>query len=175
MKTAFQKRGQLKVQEMAFVLVALIIFFALAAILYLAIRGSLLDQGARDRSDEKALEAVRQIASTPEFTWNECKGCIDLDKVFLLKQQIARNNSLQGLWDYDYIAVESIYPGRSGGECTPSTYPACNRTTVLLSQESYGVAVSAFVTICRWDAQEQTVCELGKIYLSDKGRERASS
>jgi len=175
MKTIFQRKGQLKVQEMAFVLVALMIFFALTAILYLAVRGSLLDQSARDQSDERALEAVRQMASTPEFTWNECKGCIDLDKVFLLKQQIAHNASLQGLWDYDYIAVESLYPARSGGECTPATYPACNITTVLLSQASYGVAVSSFVTICRWEAQEQMICELGKLYLSDKGRERASS
>ncbi len=175
MRLALERGGQLKVQEMAFVLVALMIFFALVAILYLAVRGSLLDQSARDQSDEKALEAVRQIASTPEFTWSECKGCIDLDKVFLLKQQIARNASLQGLWDYDYLAVESVYPSRSGGECTPATYPACNRTTVFLSQASYGVAVSAFVTICRWDAQEQIVCDLGKLYLSDKGRERASS
>jgi len=175
MITSLERRGQLKVQEMAFVLIALMVFFALAAILYITIRGSLLEQSARDQSDEQALEAVRQIASTPEFTWSECKGCIDLDKVFLLKQQIARDASLQGLWDYDYIAVESVYPARVGGECTPATYPACNRTTVLLSQESYGVAASAFVTICRWDAQEQTVCDLGKLYLSDKGRERASS
>lgn len=168
-----EERGQLKVQEMAFVLVALMIFFALVALLYLSVRSSLLERQAVVSSDERALEAVRHLAGTSEFSWGECSGCIDLDKTFVLKERIAKNASLTRLWDYDYLALESIYPATAGGECTPVTYPACNRTTILKT-ETYGVAQSAFVTLCRWDAQEQKICTLGKLYLSDRGRERAS-
>ena len=167
------KKGQLKVQEMAFVLVALMVFFALIALLYLSVRGSFLEQRTAAASDERALEAVRRIAGTPELNWQECLGCIDLDKVFVLKERISKNASFARLWEYDYLVVENIYPAASGGECTPASYPACNRTTIL-NIENYGVAQSTFVTLCRWDQQEQKICTLGKLYVSDKGRERAS-
>src|SRR3989338_1769096 len=169
-----QRRGQMKIQEMAFVLVALMIFFALVAVFYLSVRGGMLEQRVQDQSDEHAMEAVRQLAATPEFTWSECKGCIDLDKVFILKNQIARGARVEALKDYDYLVVETMYPAREGGECTPAIYPACNRTSVVTSSASYGIAVSSFVTVCRWDSEEQRVCELGRLYVSDRRRERAS-
>lgn len=169
------KRGQMKVQEMAFVLVALMIFFALVALLYLSVRGSSLDQQARGVSDERAQEAARILASTPMFAWSECKGCVDLDKAFVLSQQRERNISVPALAEYDYLAFEVIYPGRAGGVCTPSTYPACNQTIVIPGKQGYGVAQSAFVTLCHWDPEVQMICELGKVYVSDRGRERATS
>lgn len=167
-------RGQIKIQEMAFVLVALMVFFGIIAVLYLSVQGSLLSQKAREQSDERAIHAVRVLAATPEFTWSECPECVDLDKVFVIKKQLSRNASLRGLWDYDYLVLEQLYPAQAGGECTPASYPACNRTTVLAPSGAYGVASSSFVTLCRWDPGQQRVCSLGRLSISDRGRERAT-
>ncbi len=173
MRKSWVRRGQLKVQEMAFVLVALMVFFALVAVLYLSVRTSFLEQGVRESSDERARSAARYLAATPEFAWHACSGCVDLDKVFLLKQRLNRTLSISVLDEYDFLAFESLYPPRAGGECTAGTYPACNRTTLIKTRADYGIAVSSFVTLCRWDGGEGGVCELGKLYLSDQGRERA--
>ena len=167
------KRGQMKVQEMAFVLVALMIFFALVALLYISFRNSSLHQSAREVSDERAQAAIRVLAAAPEIAWSECKGCVDEDKLFLLKERLAKNVSVRTLSQYDYIALDIIYPPRTGGECMPGNYPFCNHTTVLKERSDYGIAFSSFVTACHWDATEREICELGTLSLSDRGGERA--
>ncbi len=160
------RKGQIKIQEMAFVLVALVVFFALVGLLYLSYRLHGVREAASDLEAEQAAALVRRIAGTPELRWGACAGCIDLDKAVVLGEH-NRTSFYREAWGLDYLQIERLYPVPAQPRaCSTGTYPACS-TLTLLNASSYGVTSQAYVSLCFWDAQiEQERCELGVIYAS---------
>ncbi len=158
-------KGQFKIQEMAFVLVALMILFALIAVIYVSLRVSSLRQGVEGQQDEQALLLARKLATTPELAWlaTTCAHCIDTDKALMLKQ----HRNYNSFWDVDYLAIEWVVPALEG-ECTPQTYPSCKTITII--NRSRGTPVSSFVALCRHEegAQGTMHCTLGKILVSGR-------
>ena len=164
------KKGQAKIQEMAFVLIAIIIFFAMVALVYFSIRLYSLRGEATTLGEETARETVRKLSDIPEFSWAKsgCSNCIDLDKVLALKGMIA-DGTYKDFWDLDYLAIRRIYPERTAGECTSSNYLDCTTISLINKTADYGSPVSAFVALCGFDAGSNGIkCELGKIYASAK-------
>ena len=159
-------KGQMKIQEMAFVLVAIVIFFALVALFYVSIRVSSLKQDATRLNDESAKEVVKSISSLPEFSSHECDNCIDLDKAIIIKNEKAYQN----FWNLDYLKIERVYPNDGTVECTEVNYPNCTTITIKSSKE-IGTPNWAFVALCRHEASDggYSKCELGRIYASGKG------
>lgn len=163
----YSKTGQMKIQEMAFVLVAIMIFFGLVALIFFSIRVSNLRESAGELREDEAKQLVRKLASTPEFSFRNCQVCIDFDKVLELKGK----KDYQGFWNLDYLAVELVYPDKNG-ECNKSNYPEC-RSITIINKTQFGTAPDAFVSLCRWEQEKKGYfkCELGRIYASGKGIE----
>ncbi len=164
---SYSKKAQLKIQQMAFVLAAIIIFFAIVSILYLSISLRGLRGAASSLNEQEASELVRKLASTPEFSFeqNDCSNCIDLDKVLLLKSR----QSYKEFWNLDFLKIEKVYPSQASLECEKSNYPDCSTITII-GKEDFGSPKSAFVSLCRWEQEKggYTKCELGVIYASGK-------
>ena len=154
-------KGQIKIQQMAFVLVAIMIFFGIVALFYLSVRTAGL-RGDVDRlREDEAKGVVRKMSGSPEFAWSvtDCASCVDFDKIMVLKNQVSYN----GFWDVPFLQIEKIYPSGEG-ECTKQNYPNC-KTITLIDKGNY-VAHSAFVALCRYDSNlDYNKCELGKINL----------
>ncbi len=161
------KRAQLKIQQMAFVLVALMIFFGIVLLFYFTIRISNLEESALELRGEEAQELVRSLGGAPEFVWGafDCAGCIDSDKVLMLKE----SEEYRGFWKLDYLQVEFL-GSLSKEECTKFNYPEC-RTITIIGSEGFGDVVSSFAALCRYENYKggYTRCELGKIHVSGKG------
>lgn len=160
-------KGQMKIQQMAFMLVAVMIFFSLVALVYFSFTISNLKKDTIRIRDSEAREMVRKISSTPELAFTsgpDCSACIDLDKALMLKE----STKFRELWNLDYLAIERVYPVQNSGECTRPAYPdRCNMLTILDSPEKYGAASEAFVNLVRWDKDLGSFrYELGKIYAS---------
>lgn len=161
------KRAQLKIQEMAFVLVAIVIFFALIALLFFSVKINSIKNQADIIQDEQAASLVRHISGLPEFSWS-CVGCVDLDKVMALK----KTGSIAALemLELDYLKIEVLYPSSSQKICAIGNYPSCSEIVLLNKTRDYGLASSAFVNLCRWSSNaQQEICLLGKIYASGAG------
>ena len=162
------KKGQMKIQEMAFVLVAIIIFFGIVAIFYFKISLSSLKGNVELQRGEEAHELVRKIANTPEFSFTaeDCESCIDLDKVMALKNRSAYT----GFWNLDYLQVSVLYPVKKG-ECTKSNYPECGTITLVNKTGLSGIPSSAYVALCRHEYKDYNYfkCDLGLISASGKG------
>lgn len=158
----------MKIQQMAFVLVAIIIFFAMVSLFYFSIRVADIQKGAVSLKEDEAKELVRKLSSTPEFSWTatDCASCIDLDKTILLKNR----NTYSGFWNLDYLAIEKVYPAGQG-ECTRLSYPNCNTITILNKTSTYGSPAWAYVALCRHEIAKSAYvkCELGRIYAGGKG------
>ncbi|MDO8509278.1 MAG: hypothetical protein Q7S27_06385 [Nanoarchaeota archaeon] len=163
----FSKKAQIKIQQMAFVLVALVIFLAIVSLFYFSISLNNLKKDASSLQDLEAEELVRKLASTPEFslTSKDCAYCIDLDKVFLLKQRKA----YQEFWNLDFLQIEKISSSNKM-ECQSNNYPQCN-TITLIENDKIGSPSSAFVSLCYWSKEKggYTKCEVGRVYASGKG------
>lgn len=161
------KKGQMKIQQMAFVLVAMMVFFAMVALVYFSIRMSGLESSAVSLEEEKAKELVKKISSSAEFAFGvtDCPNCIDLDKVLILSER----KSYEGFWQLDYLEVERIYP-YGEGICDRTNYPDC-KSIKIIDSENYGSAVSAFVSLCRWESSKDGYfkCEVGRIIASGEG------
>lgn len=152
-------KGQVKIQQMAFVLVAIMIFLAIVALFYLTIRSGGLRQDVESLREEEARELVRQAASWPELSWSldDCSACIDLDKALVLSE----SESYEDFWDVPLLQIEKVLG--EGGECNRQNYPDC--ATITIVKEDRFIAHSAFVALCRHDKETGDRCELGKINL----------
>lgn len=150
---------------MAFVLVAFILLFGLILTFYVSIRLSSVKQDVNELRHEQAQALVNNLAGSPEFAWtlDDCASCIDLDKVFMLKNQSAAYRTLWGT-TIVLLRVDRIYPiSAQEVECTSATYPECTRIT-LLNQGTEYTTDESFVALCRLEAGKR-ICTLGTMIM----------
>ena len=167
---AGSSKAQMKIQQMAFMLVGLAVFFALVGLIYLAISLSSVKEKAQTLQEEEAAEIVKTIANSPELAFtssSDCDSCVDLDKALMLKELTP--DIYENFWNLDFLMIEKIYPIESKIECTRFNYPSCSQIIIFRKTADFGVASTAFITLVRWDeSSSQYKYELGKIHASGK-------
>jgi len=157
------KKAQLKMQEMAFVLVAIVIFFALVIIVYMVMRTGSLKESAEEQRKEEVQALGLKLADSPEFSWSKCSGCIDIEKAIALKER----RTYKEFWKVDYLMIERVYPNHTIRECTRGVFPDCNTITII-NATYYGTPTATYVALCDYDENGYDKCELGRIYISEK-------
>jgi hypothetical protein len=164
------KKAQIKIQQMAFMLIAVFILFVMIGIIVVAVKSSNLKKTATEYQQKNALTLVSKLASSPEFSCGNSYGiqktdCIDLDKVMGLKRNI---DNYEGFWEVSNIEIRKIYPAPSEEiKCDFENYPNCNY--IDLMENPQGNAVSNFVSLCHKESNGNivaNVCDLGKIIVS---------
>lgn len=96
------KRGQLKIQEMAFMLVGVVLFFGLVALFVLTIVYKNMYNQVNIINQEKTLTSLINLADSPEFRCVTTKSnCIDGDKVISLMNKTAYVN----FWPFSSLKV----------------------------------------------------------------------
>jgi len=165
------KKAQMKIQQTAFMLLAVTLFFVLVGLFILTFKFSGLKETAALLQEENAMLLVTKLANSPEFSCGGAFGankgnCIDADKVMALKENI---NDYSGFWGVSNIEIRKIYPEAYAGiECTKSNYPNCD--IIQIRQKKVGgYDASNFVSLCRKESFENNVydkCELARIMIS---------
>jgi hypothetical protein len=166
------KKAQMKIQQMAFMLMAVTLFFVLVGMFVLVIRFSGLKKTATQLEEENAMLLATKIANSPEFSCGNAFGsqrtnCIDADKVMMLKGYA---DTYKNFWGVSNIEIRKIYPTSEGGDikCEIGIYPACN-VIRLQDKEVSGFDLSNYVSLCRKEFSEMGVydkCEIAKIMVS---------
>lgn len=164
----FSKKGQIKIQQMAFVLVAFVILFAMAGLFYFSFSLGNLREKVSELEDREALEVVRKISGAPEFAFTsrgDCSNCVDFDKVLLLNEDGAYKN----FWNLNFLMIEKIYPAEDDVECSRANYPNC-RYLVLVNETSDEISTRvSFVSLVWWDEVIKDFrYELGRIHASGR-------
>ncbi len=162
-----QKIGQLKIQQMSFMLVAVFIFFVLAGLFVLSLSLSGIRRSAAELEEKDAILLVEKLANSPEFSCEQSFGnkvnCIDKDKAIVLKDSI---NKYSDFWGVSNIVIRTKLTEK-GIECNSGNYPDCDYINII-SKETNGFSVDTFVTICRKDSDENKIydnCEIGKLIV----------
>jgi len=164
----YSKKAQFKVQEMAFTVVAIIIFFGIGAVFLLLIVSDNLNSQVELQRAEEAKEIVRKIAVSPELAFTEkgCDSCLDMDKALALKN----SEKYDDFWDLEYLKIITIYPNKSG-ECTKDNFPECQSITLIGEDEQdFGITQGTYVSLCRYEFKVLGYyrCELGKVMASGR-------
>lgn len=165
-------KAQMKVQQMAFMLIAVTIFLVMAAMFILVIRFSSLRDTAGLLEEKNALLLVSKLADSPEFSCGSAFGtamsnCIDMDKAMALK---GRLGDYSGFWGVSGIEIIKIYPESViNEECTLENYPDCGKIIIINSER--GTGISNFASLCRKEQELNTSriydkCEIGKMVVT---------
>jgi len=160
------KRAQLKIQEMAFMLVALILFFILVGLFALSIWSKNITESATELAEEKTLSAISNLAGTAEFICPETKSnCIDADKVMAL---IGKKN-YDNFWPFTSLKIIR-YSGFDKNEdemtsCNLGNYPDCDVIEIYDKRIASEKVINSFVALCRQEYENSEPyirCEIAK-------------
>lgn len=169
------RSGQMKIQQMAFMIIAVTILFVLVAIFFLAISLSNLQRTATSLAEEDSLLLVSKLANSPEFSCgNSFSGsranCIDFDKLMVLS---GSSGVYENFWGVTKIYVRKIYPS-DNTVCTIENYPNCGMIKLVDRSINSTAFSSNFVSLCRKERGERIIydkCELALLMIAseDKG------
>jgi len=167
------KRAQFKIQQMAFMIIAVIIFFALVGIFVLAFRLSSIKETANLLEQQNAMLLVSKMANSPEFSCGDAYGgtrinCVDFDKAIILKQNMAK---YRNFWGVSNIEIRKTSGLMGEVSCSLGNYPNCN-VIRLIENSSSGYDYSNFVSLC-WKEKTESgslydKCEIAKLIVRYK-------
>ena len=156
------KRGQLKIQQMIFMLIAVTLFFVLVLLFYLSIKFAGLEQSKDNLERDKAIGIATKIASSAEFNFEGKSRAVDTDKIMALKNK----EDYKNYWGVDDIIIEKIYPIEEDEECDLRNYPNCNKIIVI--GDGKGEFIHSYVALCRKEiilGNAQDRCEIGLLKI----------
>jgi hypothetical protein len=167
------KKAQMKIQQMIFMLVAVALLFILVGIFFLSISLYNLKKTSTNLEEKNAMLLVSKLANSPEFSCGNSFGisrtsCIDFDKMMALKD---RAGDYSEFWGVAKIELRKIYPSGGNIVCDDANYPDCGVIKILDNNVNTQPASSNFVSLCRKEATETIVydkCELALLMVSSE-------
>ena len=162
MQIMVNKLGQFKIQQMSFMLVAVVLFFILVALFWISVQYSGLKKQATETGKEQAVLIAGFVSNSQEFSCSREQGsyCIDTDKIMVL-------NSSYNLWPVSYIKIKKIGYEKETA-CNLKTYPNCTDFNFYESRMNSTSTASSFIALCRHEriyGYPKEICELGKIII----------
>ncbi|MAH06741.1 hypothetical protein CMI38_00645 [Candidatus Pacearchaeota archaeon] len=161
------KKAQLKIQEMAFMILAVFLFFILVGVFVLSIVYSGIYEEANRIKEDRTLSAVVSLADSPELACISAKSnCIDGDKLITLID----NNRYENFWPFSSLRVIKAsgfgVDEENLVECNFANYPNCDIFNVYDRNVSNERAIASFVAFCRKEYENTYTydkCEIAKI------------
>jgi hypothetical protein len=168
------KKGQMKIQQMIFMIIAVIILFAMVGLFFLSTAFSSLRKSATTLAQEESMLLVSRLANSPEFSCGNAFGnsktnCVDFDKVAGLKNHIGEYSDF---WGVAKIEIRKIYP--SGEKlCTEANYPNCEIFKILDKNVNTLPYSHNFISLCRKELNDKITydkCELALLMIASEDR-----
>lgn len=167
------KAGQMRIQQMAFMLMAVTLFFILVGIFVLVMRFSGLKEASKTLESENAMLLVSKLANSPEFSCENAFGalsnCIDADKVMALSNR----GEYKGFFGVAKIEIRKIYPDNGNKVCNDENYEICGLIKVLERNVKTLPSSSNFVSLCRKEVQGELTydkCEMAKLIVTGEDK-----
>jgi len=162
------KKAQMKIQQTAFMLLAITVFFVLVGLFVLIFKVSSIKETATVLEEDNAMLLVSKLANSPEFSCGTAYGtlkadCVDADKVMALKENI---KDYEKFWGVSSIEIRKIYPEKGNITCSKINYPDCH---IIEIKSGKGIGVSNFISLCRKELigdYPYNKCELAELIVS---------
>jgi hypothetical protein len=160
-------KAQLKIQEMAFMLVAVLLFFILVGLFAMSIFYSKFVEEVNEVALSKTASSIQYIADSPEFA---CPGtnpnCVDADKIIALSTK----KDYEKFWEFSSLEVIRMSAFNKSEyqmtDCNLENYPNCDRFVIYDKKLSNQRKISSFVALCRLESENKYAykkCEVAKL------------
>lgn len=167
-------KAQVKIQQTAFMLIAITLFFVLAGLFFLSIKMNSLKSSATDLEEQNVRLLLTKLADSPEFSCGSSYGtqktsCVDFEKVMILKNEISNYSNL---WNVADIQILKIFP-ENFEECDSVNYPNCGKIILFPENSGSGTYISTFVSLCGRESISGVAydkCEIAKLMVSYKDK-----
>ena len=155
-------KGQLKIQEMAFVLLAIVFLFALVLLFFTAFQYRLWQNVAAETRESRAISLLEVISSMPElrcsssFSSTSEAVCIDEDKLAYFNKSGNMRERYSILWQNSMAAsieIQQIYPSKKSYFLY--TKPKIDE----LSTQTF----STYISICSEELKGISRCTLARV------------
>ncbi|MDD5193450.1 MAG: hypothetical protein PHF67_02585 [Candidatus Nanoarchaeia archaeon] len=160
------KRSQIKIQEMAFMIVAVVLFFALAGLFLFSIFYVNMVKEANSLREFKTLSSVVNLANSPEFSCVDLRtNCVDEDKLINLVDRKTYRN----FWQFSSLRViKSSAFNKTESEiikCNLGNYPNCDEFVIYDKKVKNERLIQSHVALCRteYEIDYYDKCEIGKL------------
>lgn len=168
------KLGQLKIQQMIFMILAVGLLFIIIGLIFLSMTFRSLKNTAVIIGEKDSMLLVSKLANSPEFSCGDSFGtskgnCVDFYKLMALKENI---EIYSDFWGMSRIELKKIYP-KNEVECNNDNYPECGIIKILDKKVNTLTASSVFVTLCRKESNEYKTynkCELAKLSVASEDK-----
>jgi len=160
------KKAQLKIQEMSFMLVAIVLFFVLAGLFALSIGLKTIKEKGQTDLEEQSYSVVLSLAESAELTNNE-PNSIDEDKLIVLTQNkdyqkfFPKFSSLRVINQNGLNKTKLI-------ECNLINYPNCDEFILFDKNVENERRISTYVSLCRKVNEENNFfnkCEIAEFII----------
>ena len=160
MTNTLTKKGQMKIQETAFVLLGLAVLFAMVFLFFIRFQSSNLERAAEDVKQRQAISILEKISAMPELRCSYYgieKLCIDEDKVRIF-QPLANSSLYVKQWTgMQKISIKKIWPTEEEWK--------------IYEKGRGNFTYSTFINVCKqkYEIISSWVCSLGLMEISYSG------
>ena len=164
------KFAQMKIQQMAIMLVALFFFFMLVGLFFIRVQLSGLENSAEYFAREDAISSIQVISNMPEFNCGSKNSmCVDEDKIRVISG--SQSTAYRDFWPVASIEVYKI----SGDFSDEIKCPAanCNYYDIYDKGQKNSQKYSSFISLCKTVRDGTYVydrCEIAKLVVGTEIR-----
>lgn len=157
------KRGEMKIQQMVLMIIAIFIFFILVGLFVLNIKLRGLTNSAESLQRQETIAILKMLTSVTELSYSSsCYNCLDEDKLEVL----ASSDSYDQFWPIASLNVYKIHPPFKTEQLCPGVN--CNYYEPFKSSQNVTEEISTYINLCKKRMNEGTVydsCEIAKILV----------
>ena len=163
-----EKRGQMKIMQMAFMIMAVFLFFILVGLFFIGIQFKDVRGTAAQLQKDQAISSLRVIADMPELNYDSSETMtVDEDKLVVMSSNFS--GAYNVFWPVASVGVYKIYPAFDSVKKCPGL--GCNFYDIYDSGQSNVKTYSTYVSICKRVREEGSAfdrCEVGKLVVGVK-------
>lgn len=162
-----KRKSQMKIQQSAFMLLALTLFFVLGGLFFLAIKVADVQKNVILQDQERAISLVNKLSRTSELGCGGRLNCLDMDKLMVMKNR----QEYKDYWNIDTLIVRKLYP-ESEEECNSENYPDCG--IIKIFSDKNAAEISTYIALCKKTRFKETVvedCDLGLLMVEIENEE----
>ena len=146
-----EKNAQVKIQEMAFMLVAVMLFFILVGLFAAVLLFDSINKKAEEVALRKTYTSITNLAESPEFSCTLSKtNCVDADKVIFLQN---RSKTYMNYFPYSSLRIIRFDAFNLKEEdmktCNFENYPDCDVIIIYDKKVRYETFMPSYIILCQ--------------------------
>ena len=158
-------KAQMKIQQMAFMIIAVFLFFILVGLFFLGIQFKNAKSGASQLQREQTISSLKVIADMPELNYKSGElMAVDEDKLKIMSG--VPGSIYDSFWPVASVEVYKVYPAFDEIKRCPGL--GCNYYEIYNSGQKNVKTYSTYISICKKMKKFGSIydkCEIGKLVV----------